>query len=131
MTIGERVAQIRNEAGLSMAAFANRLAVTSGTISMWEHNQRNLSDQAVKVLCQEFSINEAWLRSGTGPKKQENADSPFIQIAKELDRALEIPDIQTKEMLEKLLKIWMTLDKEHKKVLFEVIEKLKKDLKKD
>lgn len=131
MTIGERVAQIRKEAGLSMAAFGHRLAVTSGTISMWEHDQRNLSDQAVKMLCQEFSVNEEWLRFGIGEKEAAQYKSRFIDLALQLDLSSDKYDLQTKDMASELIELWMGLDKNNKQVLFDVIDQLKSQIKKD
>ena len=72
MTAGERVKQIRKEKELTLEKFGEKVGVTKQTISRIENGINSLTDQMVLSICREFSVNEEWLRNGTG--------EPFIQV---------------------------------------------------
>lgn len=131
MTIGERIKEVRNDNNLSMAAFAERVGSTSGAISMWEHDQRNISSSSIKLLCSEFKINEEWLKYGIGSKEASDSESRFSALARQLDLSKEEYDAQTKDMAADLMEIWIGLDSAHKKILLDVAEKIKEQIKKD
>ena len=65
MNIAERVKQIRKEAGLTQQQFADRLGLKQNSIAQIEGG-RNTSDQTIRTICKEFSVNESWLRDGIG-----------------------------------------------------------------
>ena len=65
MNIAERVKQIRKEARLTQQQFADRLGLKQNSIAQIEGG-RNTSDQTIRAICKEFSVNEAWLRDGIG-----------------------------------------------------------------
>ena len=69
--MNERVKKLRKDLELSQENFANRLGVTKATISRIEKGVNNLTEQMIKSICREFSINETWLRYGTGEKEIE------------------------------------------------------------
>ena len=66
MTQGERVNAVRKAKKMTMEQFGERLGVTKVAISNIEKNKRNLTEQMLKSICREFSVNEDWLRTGTG-----------------------------------------------------------------
>lgn len=72
MTAGERVKRIRKEKDLTLEKFGEKVGVTKQTISRIENGINSLTDQMVLSICREFSVNEEWLRNGTG--------EPFIQV---------------------------------------------------
>ena len=77
MTVGERIRQIRKENGLTQVEFAVRLKIGGTSVSKLEKGENNPSDQTVTLICREFGVREAWLRTGEGPEREEqprNAD---------------------------------------------------------
>lgn len=72
MTAGERVKRIRKEKDLTLEKFGEKVGVTKQTISRIENGINSLTDQMVLSICREFSVNEEWLRNGTGES--------FIQV---------------------------------------------------
>ena len=72
MTAGERIKRIRKEKDLTLEKFGEKVGVTKQTISRIENGINSLTDQMVLSICRAFSVNEEWLRNGTG--------EPFIQV---------------------------------------------------
>lgn len=64
--MNERLKAARKALGLNQTAFGARIGVTNPAISKLEKGERNFTDQMVLAICREFSINEEWLRNGTG-----------------------------------------------------------------
>lgn len=80
MTQGERVKGIRKYKELTLEKFGDTLGVTKQTVSRIENGVNNLTEQMIKSICREFSVNEDWLRTGEGEmfvtktRKQEITD---------------------------------------------------------
>ena len=66
MTQGERVNEVRKKSQLTMDQFGERLGVTKTAISYVVNGKRNLTEQMLKSICREFSVDEEWLRTGDG-----------------------------------------------------------------
>lgn len=66
MTQGERVKSVRDEKHMTMEEFGKHLGVTKVAISNIEKDKRGLTEQMLKSICREFSVNEDWLRTGAG-----------------------------------------------------------------
>lgn len=67
MTVGERIRTVRKDAGLTLRAMGNRIAITNGALSQIETGRANPSDQTIRMISREFGVREDWLRTGTGP----------------------------------------------------------------
>lgn len=64
--MNERVKEIRKALNLTMEKFGERLGVTRSAMSNIENGNRSLTEQMLLAICREFSVNEEWLRTGTG-----------------------------------------------------------------
>lgn len=64
--MNERIAELRKYLGLSMDAFGSRIGVTRSAISKFENGSTKCSEQTILSICREFSVNEEWLRTGSG-----------------------------------------------------------------
>ncbi len=62
----ERIKKIRKNANLTQVEFAIKLGVKQNTVACYEMGKSGLSDAVINSICREFSINEEWLRYGTG-----------------------------------------------------------------
>lgn len=68
-SIGGRIKEIRKELGLSQEKFGARVKVTKAHISKIELTEDKPSDMLIRLICMEFNINEEWLRTGKGNKR--------------------------------------------------------------
>lgn len=80
-TIGDRIKKMRKEMGLTQKAFAEKLGMKQNTIAQIETG-KSAGSQTVKLICQEFHINEEWLRTGEGDQFVLESDNPLDAIVK-------------------------------------------------
>lgn len=66
MTLHDRVKIIRKESGLTQAEFGQRIGITFSSVSLIEKGKNNPSEQTIRAICSEFSINRDWLVDGIG-----------------------------------------------------------------
>jgi transcriptional regulator, XRE family len=51
---------------MSGEVFGEKLGLTKQTISRLENGVNGITEQTIKLICQEFNVNEKWLRAGEG-----------------------------------------------------------------
>lgn len=61
-----RIKELRKYLGMSGEVFGEKLGLTKQTISRLENGVNGITEQTVKLICQEFNVNETWLRTGDG-----------------------------------------------------------------
>lgn len=61
-----RIEILRKELGLNQEKFGAKLGVTKAAISRMEKGVTNVTDTMLKLICNEFKVNEDWLRTGNG-----------------------------------------------------------------
>ncbi len=66
--MNDRIREIRKALGLTQESFGKTLGVKKSAISQIENGVNNLSDQMIKAICREYSVNEDWLRYGIGER---------------------------------------------------------------
>lgn len=87
--MNERIKVIREYLGLSQAKFAQKIHRSPGHISNIETNVCAVSDDTVQRVCNAFSVNEVWLRTGKGvmidsaPADKEGIGSRLKRIRKD------------------------------------------------
>ncbi len=64
--MNNRIKELRKNLSLSQTEFGKKLGVTNATISRIENKKRNITEQMILSICQEFNVNENWLRTGEG-----------------------------------------------------------------
>ena len=62
----ERIKGLRKALGLTQQKFADALGVKQNTIAQYESGRNAPIDAVVSLICREFNVNEAWLRTGEG-----------------------------------------------------------------
>lgn len=104
-----RIRKIRNDNNLTQETFASRLSLTRNYISLVEKGERVPSDRTISDICREFSVNEEWIRTGTGPiyKIVEDKLSAYVS---------EITDGDD-DFIKDLIMVYMELDESSKKAL--------------
>lgn len=62
----KRIEQIFTASGLSQTRIAERLKVSRSFVSQMCRGVKIPSDRTISGICQEFNVNEHWLRTGEG-----------------------------------------------------------------
>jgi transcriptional regulator with XRE-family HTH domain len=78
MTLHDRVKIIRKESGLTQAEFGQRIGITFSSVSLIEKGKNNPSEQTIRAICSEFSINRDWLVDGIGEMQVQKPLLPEI-----------------------------------------------------
>ncbi len=65
--MNERIKYLRKEMlKLTQEKFGERLGVGKSVLSQIENGRSGVTEQMFRSICREFSVNEDWLRNGTG-----------------------------------------------------------------
>ena len=84
-TINQRIKKLRKVLDLTQQAFADRLGISRGNIATYETREGSPGNSVIALICREFGVNEAWLRTGDGEmfiKRTANDEiSAFVDLA--------------------------------------------------
>lgn len=64
--IGNRLNMVRKYFKLNQRDFSARIGISQPALAMFEKEDRELKDIHIKRICEEFGVNEVWLRTGEG-----------------------------------------------------------------
>ena len=64
--MNERIKTLRIHLKLNQQDFADKIGIGKTAVSKIESSINNPSEQTIKLICSEFGVNEAWLRTGEG-----------------------------------------------------------------
>lgn len=123
-TINERIAEVVKATGKTKTAFAESLGVSQQYISRLERIG-NPSDRTIRDICEKYSVNEYWLRTGEGEMFQKRSsgeaisslfaavyDNPNSFQAKVVSMIAEISSAQWKLLEQKALELLDEMQKE-------------------
>ena len=77
--MNSRIKELRKHLNINQENFGTRIGVSRSTIANYETGAREPLDAVVTSICKEFSVNELWLRTGSGEM--------FRQISREEELA--------------------------------------------
>ena len=101
--MNKRIRELRKSLGMSQKDFADKIGLKQNAISYMEKEGSTVTAQNIKTICTQFSVNEAWLRTGEGKMYLENEKKQreFFDVFDELSPALQDYLIKTaKDLLE-------------------------------
>ena len=95
--MNKRIRELRKVLNLSQREFANKIGLKQNAISYMEKSGSTVTEQNIKNICSQFSVNENWLRTGFGKMFLENEKKPkeFFDIFDELYPILQYYLIKT------------------------------------
>lgn len=64
--MNERIRKLRRYLDLTQKEFGERIGVKGNTVATYEGGRNDPIDSVVSLICKEFGVNEAWLRTGEG-----------------------------------------------------------------
>ena len=65
----DRIKQVRKTLKMSQIEFGKACGVSASAVQKWESGENILSDAVILLICQQFGVNELWLRTGSGSMK--------------------------------------------------------------
>lgn len=122
MNEGHRVRELRKKMNLTLEKFGKPLGVGKTAISKIETGENNLTDQMIISICREFSVNENWLRNGTG----EMFKQPSDEVGYYVEDLLEYDGYGNPfyDMIIEMMKEYQSLDEKSKAVIREYFKKV-------
>ena len=89
--MNNRIRELRKALDLSQKEFAGKIGLKQNAISYMEKIGATVTEQNIKTICSQFSVNEYWLRTGNGKMFLENEKKQreFFEIFDELSPALQ------------------------------------------
>lgn len=121
----DRIKKIRIDAGLNQTDFAKKLSISRSAVCKIESGENNPSEQTLKLIQADFSVNENWLRTGEG----EPYMPPEDDRAGYISDLLEGKDDEFYDMVVQVVKTYSDLDEKSKAVLREFAKKLADNIK--
>lgn len=106
--MNNRIRELRKTLELSQKEFAQKIGLKQNAISYMEKSGATVTEQNVKAICSQFSVNESWLRTGSGKMFLENEKKQreFFDIFDQLSPALQDYLIRTaRDLLDTQTKI--------------------------
>ena len=106
--MNSRIRELRKALNLSQKEFAEKIGLKQNAISFMEKSGSTVTEQNIKTICSQFSVNENWLRSGNGQMflEKEKKQKEFFDIFDELSKEIQEYLIKTaKDLLETQTKL--------------------------
>lgn len=85
MEAKDRIKELRKSIGISQPEFAKKISISKGYIANLELGDRKINDRMIKLICQEFDVNEDWLRYGIGEMFNADPDDILEELEKQYD----------------------------------------------
>ncbi|QPR68883.1 helix-turn-helix transcriptional regulator [Lysinibacillus macroides] len=108
MEIGERIKKIRTDKNLNQSEFAERIGIGQAALSALEKGIRNVTDRNILLICENFNVNEHWLRTGEEPMFIETNTTIIEELAKEY----KLDDLE-----KKIVEHFVKLDSGHREAI--------------
>lgn len=123
--INERIREIREYLKLSRNDFGERLGLSGDSINNLERGRVVIKDFIIKLISQEFNVDENWLRTGEGSMFTLELDEDTMlveQLLNEYDNPL---FSEIKSLVFNIMKVYNQLDPKSQQVIDDFIIKLK------
>lgn len=116
--MNNRIRKVRKELNLSQTALGDKLKCSRDKIANIELGRVNPDDLFISHFCRELHISEEWLRTGNGDMIKKPSDL-YELIGASLG--------ELSELEEKLLRNFLSLNKEQRKAGIKFLQELVKD----
>ena len=106
--MNNRIRELRKSLDLSQKRFAEKIGLKQNAVSYMEKSGATVTEQNIMAICAQFSVNEDWLRTGSGKMfiENEKKQKQFFDIFDELSPYLQDYLIKTaKDLLESQTKM--------------------------
>ena len=79
-SINERFRIVFKESGLSQEKFADRIKRSRGEVANIIYDKTTVKEQIIASVCEEFSVQEEWLRYGLEPMRAARSEEEEIAV---------------------------------------------------
>lgn len=112
----ERIKKLRKTLGLTQQEFATHLGISRGSIATYETREGSPGSSVINLICREFNVNEAWLRTGEGEMfvkrtEEDELTQVFSSIAASDD-----------ELIKRIIRSYWRLDDKEKAAVKKLID---------
>ena len=80
MSINNRIKQVRNSLELTQIKFAERITLSNGYYARLELGTQQINERVIRLIINEFNINEHWLKTGEGEMFIDESDALLSQM---------------------------------------------------
>lgn len=113
-----RIKEVRQDAELTQAQFADRLNISRNYVALMEIGDRVPSDRTIADICREFGVSESWLRTGNGEKAPpKSSDEEFAETMSQIQSSND-------DLIKKIIKAYWALDDKEKAAIRKPIDGL-------
>lgn len=120
--MNNRIVQLRKSREWTQDKFAEEMRISKNYVSLIENGKKIPSDRLISDICQEFNVNEEWLRTGNGDSAIKKTKNQEIQSF--ANDTMELSDEKFKKRFVEAL---TRLDENDWKRLEEIANKLLKE----
>lgn len=101
--MNNRIRELRKALNLSQKSFGAKIGLKQGAISHIEKDGSTVTEYNIKTICNQFHVNEDWLRPGTGTMFLDDTrrQKEFFSLFDTLHPALQEHLIETAKSLRK------------------------------
>lgn len=115
MDINDRIKEVRTQSGLTQTAFAEKCGLGRDVISNIELHRNTVTKLYIKLVVDNFGVNEEWLVKGTGDM--------FLETKEQyIDRLAERYGLD--DFMKKVITAYSELSDDEKKVVKDFIKKI-------
>ena len=101
MTQGERIREVRKALGLTLEKFGEKIGMKKNSVSQLENGKNSVTEQVVKAICREYTVDYMWLTTGDG-EMFIDTDDDFIE---RIDRNMAGEDKARKNLCKFMLEL--------------------------
>jgi transcriptional regulator with XRE-family HTH domain len=120
-----RIKELRKSLKLTQEEFATKLNLSRNFIAQIEMGTKEPSDRTIKDICREYSVNEEWLRFGTGEMRIPMEDEEAALV----EDLLAGVDNELYGIIKDIMRTYNELDPSGKKVIKSFAKDLVKKIK--
>ena len=84
--VNRRILEIRKALGLNQKEFAGRIKVSRSYIGVLEATGRKINNRIIELICVNFSVNERWLREGSGKMFREKPNLRLDRVVRSFEK---------------------------------------------
>ncbi len=115
----ERLKMLRKTLKLSQNQFSQKINFGQSSYANIENGTRNLTDRTIQLICNEFGVNEKWLRTGEGEMftQKKDHEEDIETVAKMVE------ENHYGESMERLLNAFIRFPREQRPTVLELFSK--------
>ena len=111
----ERLKMLRKTLKLSQNQFSQKINFGQSSYANIENGTRNLTDRTIQLICNEFGVNEKWLRTGEGEMFTAPNDDPMDEVQKQYN----LTDLERK-----VIEVYLKCSSEQRQATLDFIDKI-------